>query len=229
MQDIEAMADKLELQLLELVRQQLRSSGVAQVAEITFEDQHLMVPDRRLAITAQILELKRGRVHAHVIAWLPNGEAPDGKDRLDACVMGLSSTVDQAMDQATKVWLRLVGAPVLSCLAARPLLDADHFDGREEWGVPGGHGFVGPFAVRGTNNEIDLDLLARCAALRFDAYPDDKCAHLVKVTLAGRDGRWERHLEIDGHAINHIDETWSGLPEPVTPVVCIRFAVYMKA
>jgi hypothetical protein len=35
------MADKLELQLLERVQQQLQSSGVAQVAEIAFEDQHL--------------------------------------------------------------------------------------------------------------------------------------------------------------------------------------------
>ncbi len=132
------------------------------------------------------------------------------------------------MNQAAEVWLRLVGAPVLSCLAARPLFEADHFAGTEEWGVPGGHGFAGPFAVRGTSDNIDLDLLARSAAFLFDEYPGDECAHLVKATLIGRDGRWQRHLEIDGHAITHTDEEWFGLPSPVGRIVCTRFAVYMK-
>jgi hypothetical protein len=45
-----------------------------------------MAPDRRLAITAQILEPTQDRMHAHVMAWLPSSDAPDGKDKLDACV-----------------------------------------------------------------------------------------------------------------------------------------------
>jgi hypothetical protein len=145
-------------------------------------------------------------------------------DELNACVLGFGP-LESALEQAAEVWFRLVGAPVLSCLSGHPVLAADHFAGDEAWGVPGGHGFVGPFMVRG-GGEVDREALARCDAFRFDGYPRDGRPHLVKVTLFGQDGRWIRYLEIDGHEVTHVDEDWQGLPDPQDPVICVRFAVF---
>jgi hypothetical protein len=142
------------------------------------EDRHLMTCDRRLAITTEVREIGRGQVHAHVICWLPNPTAPDGKDKLDACVFGYGETIDAAAKQGAEVWFRCVGAPVLSCLSARPVLGAGHFEGNEGWGVPGGHGFVGPLVVRGRHT-MDLDVLAQGNAFQFDGYPRDERIHLV--------------------------------------------------
>jgi hypothetical protein len=219
--------DMLDVELLREVRRQLLSSGVEFVADVSLEDGHLMTRDRRLAITTEVRDIAGGKLHAHVIAWLPNRMALGGKDALDACVLGFGATTAEAAVQAAEFWLRLVGAPVLSCLAARPLLDADHFEGNEEWGVPGGHGFVGPFAVRGAGEEIDLEMMSRSDAFRFAGYPRDGRPHLAKATLLGQSGRWTRHLEIDGHASMHTDEDWQfGVPAPTSPVVCTRFAVF---
>jgi hypothetical protein len=230
-----APAPTPDVPLLELIRQCLSSSGVEAVADVAIEDRqpwledrHLMARDRRIAITTEVRDVSESSLHAHVICWLPNPTAPDGKDKLDACVYGYGAMIDDAAKQAAEVWLRLVGAPVLSCLAARPVLDADHFEGNEEWGVPGGHGFVGPLALRGKCDTIDSDILARSNAFRFDGYPRDERCHLAKATLLGQDGRWTRNLEIDGHAFTHADEDWAlGPPAPQSPVVCIRFAVFV--
>lgn len=227
---VSAGQDRHDAELLQVVRQQLLTSGVEVVADIALEDGHLMTRDRRLAITTEVRDVAEGKLHAHVIAWLPNRTAPGGKDALDACVLGFGVTITEAATQVAEVWLRLVGAPVLSCLAARPLLDADHFEGNEEWGIPGGHGFVGPFAVRGAGAEIDLERLARSDAFRFAGYPRDGRPHLAKATLLGQNERWTRHLEIDGHASVHTDEDWRlGVPAPRSPVVCTRFAVFFMS
>jgi hypothetical protein len=213
--------------LLQLVQEQLLASGIEDVADVVLVDRHLMMWNRRLAVTAEVCDITEGKVHAHIVSLLPNRAAPDGKDKLDACVLGFGATVFDAAKQAAEVWLRLAAAPVLSCLAARPLLDADHFEGSEPWGVPGGHGFVGPFLIRGGNNAIDPEVLARSDAFRFHAYPCDGRPHLAKATLVGQDGRWTRHLEIDGHAHRQRDDDWAlGPMAPDLPVVCTRFAVF---
>lgn len=81
--------------------------------------------------------------------------------------------------------------------------------------------------VRGDADAVDMGELAQSEAFRFDGYPRDGRRHLVKATLVGREGRWTRHLEIDGHTGTHIDEDWrGGLPGPHSPVVCVRFAVF---
>jgi hypothetical protein len=105
-------------------------------------------------------------------------------------------------------------------------LDATHFSGTELWGIPGGHGFVGPFVVRGDAGSVDMEMLPQSAAFQFDGYPRDGRRHLVKSTLFGQNERWTRHLEIDGHSEAHVDDDWRGIPAPRTPVMCVRFAVF---
>src|SRR4051794_17253656 len=95
----------LEAELLRLVRQRLLSSGVEVVADIALEDGHLMTRDRRLAITTAVRDVAEGKLHAHVISWLPNRTAPNGKDTLDACILGFGATMAEATTQVAEVWL----------------------------------------------------------------------------------------------------------------------------
>lgn len=217
-------------ELLRAIRRQLLTSGVPAVTDIAVEGKRLMTRDRRLAITAEVREYAEGNLHGHVTCWLPNASAPDGKDALHACVPGSGATLTEAAERAAAIWLRLVGAPVLACLAAQPVLDADHFEGSEPWEIPGGHGFVGPFAVRGARGAIDLEQVAQGDAFRFAGYPRDGRPHLAKATLLGQNSRWTRHLENDGHASLHADEDWRlGVAAPMGPVLCTRFAVFFMA
>lgn len=152
--------ESVDSRLLLMIREQLLASGVPAAADVAVEGRQLVTRDRRLAITVEVREVTAEKVHAHVISWLPNRAAPDGADILDACVMGFGPTAS-ATQQAAEVWLRVVGAPVLSSLSAQVVLDADHFTGDEPWGYPrrarlrravrgprrrrcGGHGRTGP-------------------------------------------------------------------------------------
>lgn len=222
----ESLDGSLDTRLLHHVGQQLLASGVPLAAGVTLFGRQLVSPGGRFAVTVEVREATAERVHAHVVTWLPDPAAPGGATALDACVMGLGPSAD-AVEQAAGLWLRLAGAPVLSYLSGQPVLDADHFGGDEPWGVPGGHGFVGPFMARGEAGAVDLAELAQSEAFRFAGYPRDGRRHLVKVTLLGGDGRWTRYLEIDGHDATQVDEDWrGGLPSPRSPVVCVRFAVF---
>jgi hypothetical protein len=225
-----AISESADSRLLRRLHQTLRASGLPEVADVALEaGPHLMMCQRRLAMTAVVRDEQPGQLHAHVTSWLPNSSAPEGRDELEACVMGFGDTPDDALQEAAGIWLRVVGAPILSCIVARPLLAADHFDGREEWGIPGGHGFVGPFVVRGESAAIDLNALAASPAFKFDGYPADGRPHLAKVTLGAFAGRWQRTIEIDGHACLVSEEDWDGMPAPSSPVMCTRFAVFFIA
>jgi hypothetical protein len=79
---------------------------------------------------------------------------------LDACVIGVNPDRTAALREAANKWLRLVGAPILSLMTQRYVLDADHFGADATWGVPGRHGFVGPAFARGAVDEIDFRVLA---------------------------------------------------------------------
>ena len=76
---------------------------------------------------------------------------------------------------------------------------------------------------------IDLDRLAQSDAFGFPGYPRDGRPHLAKATLLGQNGRWTRHLEIDGHVLVHTDDDWELGPAPQSPVVCTRFAVFFMS
>jgi hypothetical protein len=223
------MDDLNEAQFLQLLRRQLEESGVPPVAHVALDPSRsrLTTWDRRLAITAEVRDVGPGQVHTHVVSWFARSRSPGGKEKLDACVMGFGKAPEQAYGQAAEVWLRLVAAPILSCLAAQTILDADHFEGDEPWGIPGGHGFVGPFMTRGAGEDVDQHLLAECVAFTFDGYPRDGRPHLAKVTLLGQNGAWERHVEVDGHTQQHSELGWTALPAPTSTVVCTRFAVFV--
>ena len=216
--------DSPNMRLLRSIRQQLLDSNIPAAAGVAIQERLLVFLACKLVIAVEVIEITAEKVHAHVVAWLPNLANPEESDELDACVLGYGP---DAVEQAASIWLRLAGAPILSYISGRFVLDADHFAGQETWGVPGGHGFVGPFMVRGDTNPLDMSELSISEAFRFDGYPRDGKRHLVKATLIAREGVWTRHLEIDGHAITHVDEDWrGGPPAPMVPVVCVRFAVF---
>jgi hypothetical protein len=213
---------------LTMLAARLRSSGVALLADAVVEHTHVMVAGRRVAIAIEQRDTPEGRVHAHIIAKVP-GTPSGGPLAFDACVVGFGASVEAAIDQAIDTWFISAGAPLFSCVVRQPVLAADHFEGHEPWGVPGGHGFVGPFCVRdfgSTDHGIDMEALAVSNAFGFAGYPRDGKPHLVKAVLASEHGRWKRFLEIDGHELSHADEDWPlGIPAPEHPTVCFRFAI----
>lgn len=211
--------------LLRLIQKELNSCGDAFASDFELEGgSQLMGCQRRFAITVKSIERNEGQIHGHISSWLPSSKSPTGADELDACIMDYGDEV--SLENVARYWLQLVGAPVISCLKGQAVLAADHFDGSDPWGVPGGHGFVGPVMVRGEHN-FDMEFLSQQNLFEFDGYPRDQRSHLVKATLIHSDGRWTRHLEIDGHTDQHVDEDWQGtMPSSDKGVVCLRFAVF---
>jgi hypothetical protein len=158
------------------------------------------------------------------------GRGPTAK--LEACIVGVGSQRHAALADVARNWVTLVGPPVLSVLHARPVLEAAHFAGQEAWGVPRGHGFLGPLAGRGIEGVLDLEaLLEEPLFTGAVELAPDGLLHLVKVTLNVTEGpRWRRNLEIDGHAAARADDDWNlGTPAPPTQVICTRFAVFWRA
>ncbi|HZS38360.1 MAG TPA: hypothetical protein VFF06_16100 [Polyangia bacterium] len=192
----------------------------------TVEATQLFVAKRRVCLEPFILDVNAQRAHVHVKAAI----AARPQSTLEACVSGYGDTLEKQLADAARVWVHLAGAPILSLPAGRPLLDADHFDGSEPWGVPGAHGFVGPLRVMGPGAAaLELAALARATAFTTGAPALGDSLLLLKATLFGEHARWRRTLEIHGHESARTDDDWDlGLPAPVEPVVCIRFAVAFK-
>ncbi len=182
-----------------------------------------------VTVFAGVREMTAEKVHAHVVCMIPrrNPSSSPLIDTLEACVLGYGDTLDLAVKQAAEIWLKLVGLPVLSLAFGHALTGVEHFSGTERWGVPGRHGFVGPFSLRGDHQGLCTDELGECDLFRFDGYPEDPLRHLAKITLVVADGRWCRTLEIDGHDLVQVDENWDvPIPVPSGSVVCVRFAVF---
>lgn len=173
-------------------------------------------------IEADLHEIETGTVHVHVFAMLP----PPAAAALEACIYGRASSVEGAVAEAALVWARAAGAPILSVLAGRALDEADCFHGTEPWGVAGCHGFVGPILVRA--GEFDLQSFGTTplfAGHSFDL--DDHELHIIKAVLLGKDGRWQRTLELDGHGARHADDWPDGPPCSDGDSMVVRFAIVL--
>ncbi len=135
------------------------------------------------------------------------------------------------MANAAQTWLRCVAPLFLSLIHARPVLQANHFTGKEDWGVRGFDGFVGPVAVRLGEGSLDAkELVAAPFFSGAEELMSKGTLHLVKATLDTLKGRWKRSLEIDGHGSSRIEEDYSlGLPVPASPEICTRFAVCFRS
>lgn len=96
--------------------------------------------------------------HCHVLA-----EIADRVSQLDACTLGISPERQEALVQAGQNWIDLAGGPIFSLFHAAPVLQCEHFDGTEAWGVDGCHGFAGPLCARFLQGETDLNMLANAA------------------------------------------------------------------
>jgi hypothetical protein len=218
-----ADADDSQQQLRSAIVNQL--SQVAEAGECRVEGTEIVLSGDRLRLAPEVREVGNGRAHVHVAARLGTPV-----QSLDACVVGMGEDAGAAVTAAARVWLALVGAPILSLLEAVPVLAADHFDGTEAWGVPGCHGFVGPFLVRGDAEGLDMQALAQARAFSSEA-PDfaPNTLHLLKATLVGNGERWRRTLEIDGHSQSDTVENWPlGIAPPAAPVIAVRFAVAFR-
>lgn len=172
----------------------------------------------RLRIEVDAREVQPGNAHVHVFAALPVDT------ELEACIYGRGPSVDEAVAQAAGVWIHAAGAPILSVLAAQPQGPALHFEGTEAWGVPGCHGFVGSIALpRGSVDPQAFATAPLFAGHSFDL--DDGELHIIKAVLMGKDGRWQRTLELDGHTDKYVDAWPDGPPCPDGPTLMVRFAI----
>lgn len=215
-------------QILAAVADELRSHGPRDLGAVEHLPDALSTAQGRLAITCVMPprdSCPATSVHAHLLARLGRGPYLP----LEACIVAMS-TGDIGAREVARNWLVLAGAPILSLLFAKTMLDADHFAGAEPWGVPGRHGFVGPAGVRAHNGAVDIDEVG--TASFFDGAEQlvsDALPHIVKATVTSTDGRWARTLEIDGHGPTRVDDDWPlGLPPPSTFALCTRFAVFFK-
>lgn len=164
--------------------------------------------------------------HVHVLA-----EIGEPGEILDACVIGMHEDRAEALQDAARHWLVAAGAPVLSMLHAKPVLDASHFCGTECWGVRDCHGFVGPLVSRFSPPGADLQVLTEAPLFEDVAeLAPAGLIHIVKSTIEIQEGRWKRTLEIDGHSVSHVDHNWpTDFPSPGEPCICSRFAVFHYA
>ena len=219
-----------QMLMLLQVKDRLLSSGVPFVEDVSLEEQSLSAFDGQITVEAPLVEFEESQLHSHIIVYIKGRENSERTQTLEACLVGIGKSLEEAINEAAELWLQLVGAPILSFLSGRPVLWADHFEGNEEWGVPGGHGFVGPVGARGFTENIDFDELhdqvsvARLFA--YDRYPRDGHLHIVKVTLLLRNENWERHIEIDGHKQSFIDDEWNEIPPTGGMAIFTRFAIF---
>jgi hypothetical protein len=163
--------------------------------------------------------------HCHVIARMGKTAF---SDPLDACVVGIDPDRQRGLEKAGQNWIRSVGSALFSLLHARPVMDAEHFDGQQVWGVPGCHGFVGPLTGFGTDQPDALEALLSVPMFEFaEALAPPGMVHLAKVVLQA-DGAtgWKRTIEIDGHGASFEQDSWQcGVAAP-TNVVLARHAVF---
>jgi hypothetical protein len=218
--------------LLEVIKHELEKQGGDIAGRVELVDDSLSACDGRMLLRAEVRndsDYHPSITHCHVFARM-------GKDTfcdpLDACVMGIDADRRQGLTKAGQNWVTNVGSALLSLLHAKPVMDANHFDGIDPWGVPGCHGFIGPLFGYGMKEPVDAMQIMNAGL--FDcasAMAPPGIIHLAKVVLEakGTEG-WTRTLEIDGHLACFEEKGWDcgGIAAP--PVgIASQFAVFHYA
>ena len=122
------------------------------------DDGSLKLFDGRVTLTAEIHPgdpMEQGVVHAHVFTKLHDHD----DEVLDACLMGIADTKQDAIKQAAFIWLTCVAGPIRSFMDNKPVCmscqagvangDASQGYVQGYYGLPGLRAFVGPSLARG--------------------------------------------------------------------------------
>ena len=220
------MASEASL-VLQAIHDELANHPADTVGGLTLSEDVLSATSGKLRLTA-IVHRDPGAhpslAHAHVVAEIGFGNQAA---RLEACVVGIHTDRGEALANSGRNWVAAVAGPIFSLLHAKPVLDAEHFNGSEPWGIAGCHGFVGPVIARLFENEVDLSPLHDAPTFDYaDALAPPGLVHLAKVTLEATSEGWRRSLEIDGHEAVHFDAKWdTGLP-PAKQGLLSQFAIF---
>jgi hypothetical protein len=221
------MADDAD-HVLRAIDEGLRQLPAEVVGRVERTGSAVVAYDRQLILEANVRSDPGSHpsiAHCHVIARLGRTAFTDP---LDACVVGIDPDRQRGLEQAGRNWIRNVGGVLFSLLHARPVMDAEHFDGQEVWGVPGCHGFVGPLTGFGAERPDELEALLGAPMFEYaEALAPPGLVHLAKVVLqADGDKGWTRTIEIDGHGASFEEASWQcGVAAPATAVLA-RHAVF---
>ena len=166
--------------------------------------------------------------HAHVIVESEQTDLMHGQ--LDACVLGIDSDRQEALKNAASNWFEAAAGPIFSLFHARPVLNAEHFNGGEPWSVSGAHGFAGPLIVRfGADESIGAKLVERPLFQFAPEMAPPGIIHLTKATLNVDSHRWCRTIEVDGHAATYRDAAWNAEVPAPKQMIASRFATFHYA
>jgi len=218
-------------QVLELLVARLKTSGFEPLTDAALRPNRSAISclQGQMAITAVVHESNPGMLHLHVVTFLLGKGSTQEPQQLEACLVGMGDT---AAEEIANLWFTQVGVLIFSLLMFQAMESVEHFHGTEPWGVPGRHGFAGPYLVWSAD-PLSSEEMAGWKVFTGIDYPADNRLHLVKVTLNGEPGGdWQRHVEIDGHRASYRDNAFSpglpGLPAPESGAICTRFALFFN-
>lgn len=205
--------------LLELIEERITEHGGDLGGWTARSGGRLSLFDGRVTLRAEIVEARDGKpVHAHVFATVREY----GGEVLEACVMGMGESRDEALAQAAMIWMQGVAAPVRSLLDGREVCMASRVE------LGGSPSYAGPFFPRGLDEPVVSALDDTLPWFRYAAESaPPKRLHLAKVTVSRAGGaRWTRQLEMDGHAVSHCDADWPAGVTSDAAGYLTRFAVF---
>jgi hypothetical protein len=224
--------------LLELIEEGVVAHGGQLGGWTRRGDEGLQLFDGRVTLRAELHEDETpsdGLVHMHVITTLHEHD----DEVLDACLMGVGRDREQALQEASVIWITCVAGPIKSFVDGRPVCmtcqagvqggdaSAGYVEG--DYGLAGLRAYVGPSIARGFDDErIHSAIDETKPWFRFAAESAaPRRIHIAKATVVsnGKAG-WRRELEVDGHEVSHHDPHWpAGVDGPEFGYMT-RFAVF---
>ena len=174
-------------------------------------------------------------LHCHVFATLHefNDEV------LDACVTGNGEDAEKALGETAFKWITGVAGPIRSFIDGRPICmtcktgvkngNPEEGYSPDHYGFEGIQAYVSPgLATNLTEGDDSMFDAGNLPWFQYAAESASACkVHLAKVTLSPQEGQgWQRHLEVDGHDVSHVEKDWlpSSPNEPNS--VLVRYAVF---
>jgi hypothetical protein len=214
--------------VLKLLHASLQNEDPDVIGDMELVSDGLIVLNGRLTLTAEVQQdpgVHPSLAHCHVVA---ETDDPELAGRLDACIVGVNDDREQALANAVESWMTTVAGPVLSLAHGHEVLGAVQFDGSQDFGVPGCHGFVGPMLGRMFDAGFDLSVFQERGLFDgADAMAPPGLAHLSKVTLQAVPGAdWRRNLEVDGHLAAHSDLLKNSADVAASQGIVSQFAVF---
>ncbi|WP_425398087.1 hypothetical protein [Aeoliella sp.] len=224
--------------LLEFIDEGIVAHGGDLGGWTNLDDELLKLFDGRVTLTAEITDdpdQAEGLVHAHVLTKLHDYD----DEVLDACLFGMGDNRENALREASIIWITCVAGPIRSFLDNKPVCmtcqagvaDGDINEGYspDDYGLPNLRAYVGPSIARGFDDDrFQSEMDASKPWFRYAAESAaPRRVHMAKASVfaQGEEG-WRRELEIDGHDVSHRDPTWPADQQGPEFGYFTRFAVF---